>query len=84
MQLTSRCNGLHRSLTRQLFEMASSYTDIINLTLGDPDLSVSPVAITAAADAMKAGKTHYSTRHISAMNRPSMPPRVTVISSSGA
>lgn len=61
MQLTSRCNGLHRSLTRQLFEMASSYTDIINLTLGDPDLSVSPVAITAAADAMKAGKTHYST-----------------------
>ena len=45
---------------RQLFNMASQYDDVINLTLGDPDL-VPPLSIRkAGCKAIMEGKTRYS------------------------
>lgn len=48
------------SLTRQLFNMASQYHDVVDLTLGDPDLKPSQSIRDAACAAIQAGKTRYS------------------------
>lgn len=49
------------SLTRKLFNMALEIgDDVINLTLGDPDLMPNEEIRKAACDAIMAGKTRYS------------------------
>lgn len=48
------------SLTRQLFNMAKGYDDVIDFTLGDPDIQPHQAIKDAACKAIQAGKTRYS------------------------
>ena len=52
--------GLETSLTRQLFNRAKELDNVIDLTLGDPDLTPSQAIRDAAKRAVQEGKTHYS------------------------
>lgn len=48
------------SLTRRLFNMAKEYDNVIDFTLGDPDVQPNPAIKDAACVAIQAGKTRYS------------------------
>ena len=60
MRLSKRAAGLETSLTRELFGKAKQYQDVIDLTLGDPDLMPSELIREAACEAIRQGKTRYS------------------------
>lgn len=60
MKLSSVASGLEVSLTRQLFNKAKAFSDVIDLTLGDPDLVPSIKIRDAACAAIQQGKTRYS------------------------
>jgi len=53
-------NSIKTSFTRQLFNMAKEYDDVIDFTLGDPDVQPHPAIKTAACRAIDQGKTRYS------------------------
>ena len=40
-------------------QIAAGLSDVIALNSGDPDLTAAPVAVEAAVDALRRGKTHY-------------------------
>lgn len=48
------------SLTRKLFNMAKSYDDVIDFTLGDPDIQPHQNIKDAGCVAIQAGRTRYS------------------------
>ena len=48
------------SLTRKLFNMAKQYDDVIDFTLGDPDVQPHQAIKDAGCAAIQAGKTRYS------------------------
>lgn len=48
------------SLTRKLFNMAKAYDDVIDFTLGDPDIHPHQNIKDAGCAAIQAGKTRYS------------------------
>lgn len=48
------------SLTRRLFNMARDYDDVIDFTLGDPDLQPHQAIKDAGCAAIQSGKTRYS------------------------
>lgn len=48
------------SLTRKLFNMAKSYSDVIDFTLGDPDVQAHQAIKDAGCRAIQEGKTRYS------------------------
>lgn len=48
------------SLTRKLFNMAKSYNDVIDFTLGDPDVQTHRAIKDAGCKAIQEGKTRYS------------------------
>lgn len=52
--------AIEPSLTRQLFNMAKKYNDVIDLTLGDPDIPPLNSIKKAACNAIMSGKTRYS------------------------
>lgn len=56
-KLTSR---IKTSLTRQLFNLAKQYDDVIDFTLGDPDVQTHQAIKDAACVAIQEGKTRYS------------------------
>ena len=60
MRLSAAAAGLETSLTRQLFNRAKELDDVIDLTLGDPDLTPVQAIRDAAKKAIQEGKTHYS------------------------
>lgn len=60
MKLSTIAQNMETSLTRQLFNKAKSFNDVIDLTLGDPDLTPSEKIREAACKAINAGRTHYS------------------------
>jgi len=60
MKLSKRVDAIEASLTRHLFNLAKNYDDVIDLTLGDPDLPPSQTIMEAACDAIKKGKIRYS------------------------
>lgn len=61
MIITSNiANGIQTSFTRQLFNMAKEYDDVIDFTLGDPDVQTHPAIKAAACCAIEQGKTRYS------------------------
>ena len=61
MRLTQRVRGMAPSLPRKLFDMAKEIGgDVIDLTLGDPDLLPPPNVRAAACAAIESGDTHYS------------------------
>ncbi len=45
---------------REMFDLARKYKDVINLSVGEPDFDTPRHILDAAADAMKAGYTHYT------------------------
>lgn len=60
MKISDRAKLIQPSLTRKLFNMAKEYDDVIDLTLGDPDLAPPVEVCDAAYEAMKSNKMHYS------------------------
>lgn len=60
MKISAKVKGITPSLTRKLFNMAQAYNDVIDLTLGDPDLSPPEEIKEAACSAIKKNLTHYS------------------------
>lgn len=60
MKISKRAQTIEPSLTRKLFNAASGMTDVINLTLGDPDTLPAENIRKAACEAIMAGKTRYS------------------------
>ncbi len=44
----------------RLQRLAKGLADVINLNSGDPDLTAAPLAVEAAVEALRAGKTHYA------------------------
>lgn len=53
-------NSIQTSFTRQLYNMAKGYDDVIDFTLGDPDVQTHPAIKAAACRAIEQGKTRYS------------------------
>ncbi len=60
MKYAERITKIEPSLTRQLFNMAQNYNDVINLTLGDPDLLPPKNVRKQACKSIMDGKTRYS------------------------
>ncbi len=60
IQTSETANGIHTSFTRQLFNMAKEYDDVIDFTLGDPDVPTHSAIKQAACNAILEGKTRYS------------------------
>lgn len=52
--------GIKPSLTRTLFNMAKAYDDVIDFTLGDPDVPTHQKIKDAGSKAIQDGKTRYS------------------------
>lgn len=60
MKISNMANVIEPSLTRKLFNMAKQYDNVIDLTLGDPDIQPSEQIKQAACKAIMEGKTRYS------------------------
>ena len=60
IQASDIANGIQTSFTRQLFNMAKEYDDVIDFTLGDPDVQTHPAIKAAACRAIEQSKTRYS------------------------
>lgn len=52
--------NIPQSLTRKLFDMAKNYDDVIDFTLGDPDVQTHQDIKEAGCMAIRQGKTRYS------------------------
>lgn len=60
IQLSNISQQIQPSLTRKLFNMAKDYTDVIDFTLGDPDIQPHQAIKDAGCRAIQSGKTRYS------------------------
>lgn len=60
VKISRMVQAIEPSLSRRLFNMAKEYDDVIDLTLGDPDLLPSVPIRSAACEAITAGHTRYS------------------------
>lgn len=60
MKLSEKARNLTPSEPRRIYDEAQKYTGVIDLTLGDPDLSPAENIRQAGAAAIFAGKTRYS------------------------
>ena len=60
MKISRMANVIEPSLTRKLFNMAKQYDNVIDLTLGDPDVQPNEQIKNAACRAIMDGKTRYS------------------------
>ena len=60
IQVSEASKAVKPSLTRKLFNMAKQYDDVIDFTLGDPDVQPHQAIKDAACAAIQAGKTRYS------------------------
>jgi len=60
MKLSDRAGALTPSLTRRLFDLAQQFDDVVDLTLGDPDIMPLREIRDAACEAIQSGKTRYS------------------------
>lgn len=59
-ELSRVATSIEPSLTRQLFNEAKKYNDVIDFTLGDPDVQTPEEIKLAGCEAIMAGKTRYS------------------------
>ena len=59
-ELSTIATSIEPSLTRQLFNEAKKYNDVIDFTLGDPDIQTPKEIKLAGCEAIMAGKTRYS------------------------
>lgn len=53
-------DNVHLSMVRSLFNEAKKYNDVIDFTLGDPDVQPHQAIKDAACDAIQHGRTRYS------------------------
>ena len=60
MKLSERARNLKQSEPRRIYDAAQQYRDVIDLTLGDPDLPPPENVRNAGCRAIAAGKTRYS------------------------
>lgn len=60
MKLSRTVTQVETSLTRELFNLAKNDTDVIDFTLGDPDLKPQREIRQAGMRAIEQGKTRYS------------------------
>ena len=60
MELSNLSRVIAPTLSRQLFMMAKQYDDVIDFTLGDPDVPTPKAICDAAYNAAINGKTHYA------------------------
>lgn len=60
MELSDLSRVIAPTLSRQLFMMAKQYDDVIDFTLGDPDVPTPKAICDAAYNAAINGKTHYA------------------------
>lgn len=60
MKVSKRIARIEPSLTRKMFNLAKNFDDVIDLTLGDPDLAPPEELWRAAYQAMEGNKLHYS------------------------
>lgn len=60
MKISDKTKKITPSLTRKLFNMAQAYNDVIDLTLGDPDLPPPGEIKEAACNSIQNNLTHYS------------------------
>lgn len=59
-ELSKVATSIEPSLTRQLFNEAKKYNDVIDFTLGDPDIQTPEGIKLAGCEAIMTGKTRYS------------------------
>ena len=64
MKLSERARNLKQSEPRRIYDAAQKYHDVIDLTLGDPDLPPPANVRDAACRAIVAGRTRYSAHFI--------------------
>ena len=60
IQLSDLTRVISPTLSRQLFMMAKQYDDVVDFTLGDPDIPTPLPICEAAIEAAKAGHTRYA------------------------
>lgn len=60
MMISDLSRVISPTLSRQLFMMAKQYSDVIDFTLGDPDIPTPEPICWAAYNAAKVGRTHYA------------------------
>ena len=60
MELSALSRVVAPTLSRQLFMMAKQYDDVVDFTLGDPDLPTPSAICDAANKAAQEGKTRYA------------------------
>ena len=60
MELSNLTRIISPTLSRQLFMMAKKYDDVVDFTLGDPDIPTPAPICEAAAKAAANGKTRYA------------------------
>ncbi len=60
MNVSEVANKILPSLTRRLFDKAKEYSNVIDLTLGDPDYPTPPEVCEAACKAIREGRTKYT------------------------
>lgn len=60
IQLSDLTRVISPTLSRQLFMMAKQYNDVVDFTLGDPDIPTPLPICEAAINAAKAGHTRYA------------------------
>ncbi|MCD6593410.1 pyridoxal phosphate-dependent aminotransferase [Candidatus Bathyarchaeota archaeon] len=58
--ISQRADMVPWSGVRKMFNYAQKYSDVINLSLGEPDFDTPQHIIKAAIEAMKKGYTHYT------------------------
>jgi aminotransferase len=60
LKLSKRARKIPKSGIRKMFDLAQKYTDVVNLSIGEPDFDTPPHVVEAAFKAMKEGYTHYT------------------------
>ncbi len=60
MKISKMANAVEPSLARKLFNMTKQFNDVVDLTMGDPDLKPNELIRQAACEAVNAGKSRYS------------------------
>ncbi len=58
--LSTKIRALKPSGIRRFFDMLAEMTDVISLTIGEPDFTTPEPIIQAAIDSLEAGQTHYT------------------------
>jgi aminotransferase len=62
-RLSQRVRDVPPSGIRKFFDVLNSMPDVISLGVGDPDFDTPAVVVQAGVDALRAGRTHYTSNY---------------------